>query len=99
MSENSLSSNLTNTDSWKRLVLCVLFLFVSSLLRIAVFAVFVAQTLFVLLTGEKNTRLQSFADVLRNYIYQVIGYVTYSSDHRPFPFNDLPTASSDPSTV
>lgn len=99
MSENSLSSNLTNTNTWIRLALSVLFLFVSSLLRIAVVLVFVAQALFVLVKGEKNTRLQSFANVLRDYIYQVISFVTFSSDERPFPFSDLPASTSDAGTL
>lgn len=99
MSDNSSGSNLTNANTWIRVLLSVLFLFVSSLLRLAVVAVFIAQALFVLITGEKNARLQSFASILRNYIYQIIGFVTFSSDERPFPFSDLPAPSSDASTL
>jgi len=95
MTENSLSSNLTNANTWVRLALSILFLVLNSFLRIAVVLVFIAQALFVLITGDKNPRLGSFADVLRNYIYQIIGYVTFGSDERPFPFNDLPANTSD----
>jgi hypothetical protein len=38
-----------------------------------------------------NPRLVEFAPGLSRYIYEILRYVTYESDERPFPFSDWPT--------
>ena len=37
----------------------------------------------------------SFSIKLRNYIVQIVDFVTYSSQERPFPFNPLPEEDND----
>jgi len=90
MAEQNLTENLTNKATWFRLLLAILFFFVNSVLRLVVGLVFVAQFLFVLVTGERNRRLLDFANVLTDYIYQIVAFITFRADERPFPFNDLP---------
>jgi len=95
MSERTLTENLSNLNTWFRLLLSVLFFFVNSVLRLAVGLVFVGQFLFVLTTGDRNHRLHNLATILTDYIYQIVSYVTYKTDERPFPFNDLPRSAQD----
>jgi len=95
MSERTLTENLSNLNTWIRLLLSVLFFFVNSVLRLAVGLVFVGQFLFVLTTGDRNDRLHDLATILTDYIYQIVSYVTYKTDERPFPFNDLPRNARD----
>ena len=47
------------------------------------------------LTNEPNSHLSTFSIKLRNYIVQIVDFVTYSSQERPFPFNPLPEEDND----
>ena len=52
------------------------------------------QFLFTLFTKEPNSHLSTFSIKLRNYIVQIVDFVTYSSQET-FPFNPLPEEDND----
>ena len=63
-----------------------------SVSRLVVSAVVVLQFFWVLLTGETNKRLENLGQALATYTYQIICYLTFNTDERPFPFDaDWPT--------
>ncbi|MGH8512285.1 MAG: DUF4389 domain-containing protein [Gammaproteobacteria bacterium] len=39
-----------------------------------------------------NPRLVDFGQRLSTYIYQLLVYVTFKSDDKPYPFSDWPAA-------
>lgn len=39
----------------------------------------------VLFTGEKNSQVQQVGQSVATYIYEIIRYLTYNSDVKPFP--------------
>ena len=39
---------------------------------------------------KPNENLVSFSKKISSYIYQIINFITYSSDERPWPFNAFP---------
>ena len=45
---------------------------------------------FTIFTKKPNENLLSFSIKLRNYLSQIIDFVTYSSDLKPFPFSPFP---------
>jgi len=45
---------------------------------------------FHIIFGEINQRLLDFSEILTLYTYQVIEYITFNTDEKPFPFNNLP---------
>ena len=47
---------------------------------------------FVLFTGQSNDRLLSFSDDLGRVFYQLVRYLTFNSEEKPFPFSDWPGA-------
>ena len=62
--------------------------------RVVVGAVVVVQFLWVLLTGEANQKLQLFGQALSTYTYQIILYLTFNTEERPFPFDtDWPNSN------
>ena len=45
------------------------------------------QFLHVLFTGQSNPRLKDFGLSLARYAYQVLEYLTFNTEVRPFPFD------------
>lgn len=73
-----------------RLVYTALFYVVFALSRFAVLLIAVGQSLHVLMTGSQQADLQKFARNLNVYIRQLVQYVTWTSERKPFPFSDWP---------
>ena len=63
------------------------FILIWSVSRFAIRAVIVLQFLIVLLSGEKNARLGDFGGQLASYTQQLIRYLTFNSEEKPFPFD------------
>jgi hypothetical protein len=57
---------------------------------ILVLLVALSQWLYILLSGDSNASLSRFADALGRYVAQIIQYLGYHTEHKPFPFNDWP---------
>ena len=83
----SINNNIKSKSIWLRLF----FMFVVTLLyfvsRIVVSAVVVVQFFWVLLTGDTNVKLLGFGESLSTYTYQIIRYLTFNTEERPFPFD------------
>ena len=67
------------------------FLALWGLSRVVVLAVVVLQFLWVLIRSETNAQLTVFGQSLATYTYQIVLYLTFSTEERPFPFADWPT--------
>jgi len=80
--------HIKSRTTWLRLVFMVIFVFLYGISRFVIGAVVVLQFLWVLFTGETNDRLKSLGQSLATYTYQIILYLTYNTDSRPFPFDD-----------
>ncbi|MBX2857425.1 MAG: DUF4389 domain-containing protein [Cellvibrionaceae bacterium] len=90
---DKLNSNLTSSKPWMRFLYMVLF---SLALYVAIFVTWflvAAQFLFSLFTGSDNLPLRRFCDSFSTFIYQVIRYLTYNTEEKPFPFSDWPEQS------
>ncbi len=82
--------HFTNKESWKRGLYMLLFALLYSLAEIVVAAVAFFQFIAVLITGEPNQRLLSFGYSLSGYIAQILRFVTYNSELKPYPFTTWP---------
>ncbi len=80
--------HIKSRTTWLRLLFMIIFVFLYGVSRIVVIAVVVLQFFWVLFTGETNEKLKAFGQSLATYTYQVIRYLTYNTDSRPFPFDD-----------
>jgi hypothetical protein len=64
--------------------------------RIVLAAVVVIQFFCVLLTGETKSELKSFGHSLAIYSYQIVEFLTFNSEKKPFPLdNAWPTSLDD----
>lgn len=94
MDNEQLKSNLTSSKHWFRLIFMLLFAAVLQLASIVMWVLVIAQFFFSLITGEDNQHLRRFGHSLSTYIYDVLKFLCYSSDEKPFPFADWPSSSS-----
>lgn len=88
--KSELSDRLLSTDHWLRFVFMVLFAFVACVASYVVAVLIVIQFIFALVTGEGESRLRSFGGSLSTYLFQILQYLTYNSEEKPFPFKDWP---------
>ena len=70
-----------------RLVFMLIIALLYSVSRIVVTAVIVFQFFWVLFSGEKNEKLQYLGQSLADYTYQIVLYLTFNTEERPFPFD------------
>lgn len=95
--ENSsdIERNVKQKSTWLRLFFMIVFAFLYGLSRLVIAAVVVIQFFYVLLTGETNDQLKTFGHSLAIYSYEVVDYLTFNTEKKPFPFEgDWPTTLS-----
>lgn len=87
--------NLKNLDTWLPvLVLAIFGVIYFFVLFWIILLLFAAQFLFKLFTGETNKQLKQFSAGLTQYVSQILLYITYQSDDRPFPLSPWPGSSN-----
>ena len=75
---------------WQRGIYMLLFGFLLGVAKFVVFTVVVLQFLFVLFTGSPNAQLLLLGQSLSSYLYQIVLFLTFNSEGRPYPFSDWP---------
>ncbi len=89
MSEQS-TSNPSRRDSGIRLLYMILFALIYSAAEFVLLVVIIVQLGFVLISGERHTRLLALGASLSKFVYQILQFVTFNSEIKPFPFADWP---------
>lgn len=88
--DTGLSTHLLNPDIWIRLLYMMIFGVLSVLARMVIWVIAALQFLFILLTGQGNSNLQYLGQGTSKWVYQAYLFLTFNSDHKPFPFSDWP---------
>lgn len=89
---NKLPQQLLAKDKWMRFLYMVLFGFIGYMIRFIVLILIVLQFFTVLFTGTSNATLLQLGQVLSTYTYQILLFLTYNSEEKPYPFKPLPSA-------
>ncbi len=84
--------NVKNRSVWLRGLFIIIFGAVLYLVCAVTFFLVVFQFITKVATGGVNSRLSGFSAGLVRYIEQLLRYMTFLSDTRPFPFDDWPAA-------
>lgn len=84
--QDQLKQNLQNPNQWLRIVYMLLFWIILYFVMMVTGAVILIQVLFALITGSDNKNLRKFAADLTKYINQIILFLTYNENRKPFPF-------------
>lgn len=85
-----LKDSLTASETWVRGFYIVLFALIYSVAELVLVAIVLFQFLMALLTRQTNDRLLDLGDDLSIFQYQILQFVTYNSDEKPFPFGPWP---------
>lgn len=80
--------NVTARSTWVRLLFMAVFWFVFGLLHCVLAVVVGVQFLIVLVTGSPNERLVKFGYELGIYYHDIVVFVTFKTEAKPFPFSD-----------
>lgn len=83
---SDLEKNVKEKSTWVRLFFMIVLAFLYGVSRIVIGAVVVIQFFYVLLTGETREQLKTFGHSLAIYSFEVIDYLTFNTDVKPFPF-------------
>jgi len=83
--KSDLEKNVTARSTWVRLVFMVVTGLLYGLSRLVVAALVTIQFFYVLLSGETNEHLKTFGHSLAIYSYQVIDYLSFNTETKPFP--------------
>jgi hypothetical protein len=90
MDTEELKENVVQSSKWIRILFVIAFYFVYYLAALLLGLFAVLQFLFHLFTNEPNKNLTKVGVGFRNYMVQIINYVTYQTTEKPFPFSSFP---------
>ena len=91
---DELKNKILNPDHWMRLLLMALmYIILFSLVKLIVSISLLVQWILVLFAGEPNARLRHFTKGLNRYGYQIMEFISFNSDERPFPLSDWPESN------
>ena len=89
---NNLSKQVLVKDKWMRLLFMILFGFIGYMIRFVAAVLIILQFFIVLFTGTTNAKLLQLGQILSTYTYQILLFLTYNSEEKPYPFSTLPPA-------
>jgi len=96
---SDLEKHVKTRSTWIRLIFMIICSLLYALSRLVTFAIVVVQFLTVLLTGETNTQLKQWGRSLAVYSFEVVDFLTFNTEVKPFPFeaewpSELPIANA-----
>ena len=91
----NIKDNAKNIDTWLRglyiLIFGVIFYFLYGLIWLLVIFQFVTKVI----TGGLNSNLEQFSTRMTRYAMQILNYITFQSEERPFPFSPFPEGGAE----
>lgn len=91
---SDISENVKSEQQWLRGLFMLLYLIAYEVAKVILILLTLCQFLFSILSGKPNANLQQFGDSLGQYAAQMVAFLSYNSDEKPFPFAEWPLARS-----
>jgi hypothetical protein len=91
---SSWKDRLLSVDHWLRFAFMVLFMFILSVVSYLIVGLVILQFFWALITGEGNDKLRDFGSSVSSFILQVLRFLTYNTNTKPFPFADWPASEN-----
>lgn len=76
--------------SWSRVLYMILFVIIGKFITAIVVCVALFQFIYSLVFKEPNQKLLPFMDKLGLYAKEIIDYLAYNSEEKPWPIGDYP---------
>ena len=93
---DAIKENVKQQDSWLRLIFIIIYAVVLWATSIVLGLVVIFQFLTVLFTRQPQKNLLEFGGSLAEFVRQIVAYLTFNSEHKPFPFGDWPKGGAAP---
>lgn len=93
--DDEMKDNLTARATWVRAVWMILFAVALYVTEFVLAAVAIVQFLSALIAGRPFDRLAEFGAQLAQWIGEVVAFLTFASEAKPFPFAPWPDARPD----
>ncbi len=81
-----IEENLKSRTTWLRLIFMCIYGLLACLAGMIGTVVVVLGFFWVLFTGEANPELRQVGQKIASYMSQIIRYLTFNTDDKPFPF-------------
>ena len=85
--QHAIKQNIKSGSTWLRLFFMLVIIFLYGVTRAVLGAVVFVQFFWVLFTGQSNQPLKQLGQQLATYTYQIIRYLSFNTEDRPFPFD------------
>ncbi|OFE11474.1 hypothetical protein PHACT_13060 [Pseudohongiella acticola] len=92
---DELVNNLKRTSAWLRVLFMLGFAVALYVVGVVLLVLMLAQILFSLITGDDNSNLRRLGSALTLYVSQILAFLTYNSEEKPFPFAPFPLVTED----
>lgn len=94
MEEKNIKDNLSVGENWIRGLYMVLFLIAYSVSETILAVIVIIQFIFKVTTNSLNEQLKKFSFKMNLYVFQILQFVTYQTEEKPFPFMEFPDAEN-----
>ncbi|MBK7493413.1 MAG: DUF4389 domain-containing protein [Nitrosomonas sp.] len=94
-----IKQRIQKRENWQRGLFMFFFMFIYGFSNSLVIGILFFQFVTLILTGKTNEFLLGFSQSLSIYIHQIINFLTFNSEQRPFPFSTWPNASDTPDMI
>ena len=86
----TVSEHAKNVDTWIRGLFIVVFAVIFYVTCTVLWVLVIFQFLMKVLTGNLNDNLMNFSGGLTSFASQILRYITFQSEERPWPFSPWP---------
>lgn len=86
--QSDLEKNVTSKNTWVRLLFMIVMAVAWSVAVFVASVVVAVNFIYVLITGKTNSRLTGLGQSLATYLYQIVRFMTFNTDVRPFPIDE-----------
>jgi hypothetical protein len=93
--KDEIKQNMRNRTTWWRALYMLLFTVIYAVAEIVIGAVVLFQLFSVLFAGSTNERLLMLGQNISTYVYQIMLFLTFNTDEKPYPFGDWPIGPPD----
>ena len=97
MEKEEFKHNIGNCAQWGRLLYMLLFGVILYVVIPVLCVIIIVQVVLVLVTSKTNENIRHFSTDLAHYVSQIILFLTYNENTKPFPFSDWESADNEPS--
>ncbi len=88
MSKTEWKKNISSSSIWIRGFFMILYFIVAYIVRFLILIISLFQFVYTIFIGNPNEKLVKFGNGLGSYAYQIIQFLTFNTELKPYPFSE-----------